>query len=87
MRTSICYKTKDALDIDGLSLPQAGVAVIGHNEPGKSTFVPLWFGHCRGIVKVDGKRIIENKDCLCYMVMQDVNHQLFTTQRKKCLSA
>lgn len=31
-------KQRDALDIDSLSLPQAGViAVIGHNGAGKST--------------------------------------------------
>ena len=47
-------KQRDALDIDSLSLPQAGViAVIGHNGAGKSTSgpLPLWSGetlqgHC-----------------------------------------
>ena len=51
-------KQRDALDIDSLSLPQAGViAVIGHNGAGKSTLARCLCGlekHCKGIVKVDG---------------------------------
>ena len=35
--------------------------------------------HCKGIVKVDGKPYNRKQRLsLCYMVMQDVNHQLFT---------
>ena len=76
-------KQRDALDIDSLSLPQAGViAVIGHNGAGKSTLARCLCGlekHCRGIVKVDGKTYNrKQRMSLCYMVMQDVNHQLFT---------
>ena len=76
-------KQRDALDIDSLSLPQAGViAVIGHNGAGKSTMARCLCGlekHCKGIVKVDGKPYNRKQRLsLCYMVMQDVNHQLFT---------
>ena len=75
-------KRRDALDIDSLSLPQAGViAVIGHNGAGKSTLARCLCGlekHCKGIVKVDGKPYRKQRLSLCYMVMQDVNHQLFT---------
>ena len=68
-------KQRDALDIDSLSLPQAGViAVIGHN----GCLCGLE-KHCKGIVKVDGKPYNRKQRLsLCYMVMQDVNHQLFT---------
>ena len=76
-------KQRDALDIDSLSLPQAGIiAVIGHNGAGKSTLARCLCGlekHCKGIVKVDGKTYNRKQRLsLCYMVMQDVNHQLFT---------
>ena len=74
-------KQRDALDIDSLSLPQAGViAVIGHNGAGKSTLALCGLEkHCKGIVKVDGKPYNRKQRLsLCYMVMQDVNHQLFT---------
>ena len=76
-------KQRDALDIDSLSLPQAGIiAVIGHNGAGKSTLARCLCGlekHCKGIVKVDGKPYNRKQRLsLCYMVMQDVNHQLFT---------
>ena len=75
-------KQRDALDIDSLSLPQAGIiAVIGHNGAGKSTLARCLCGlekHCKGIVKVDGKPYNRKQRLsLCYMVMQDVNHQLF----------
>ena len=76
-------KQKDALNIDRLSLPQAGIiAVIGHNGAGKSTLARCLCGlekHCKGIVKIDGKPYNRKQRLsLCYMVMQDVNHQLFT---------
>lgn len=76
-------KQKSALDIDRLSLPQASIiAVIGHNGAGKSTLARCLCGlekHCKGIVKADGKTYNRKQRLsLCYMVMQDVNHQLFT---------
>ena len=56
--------------------------MIGHNGAGKSTLARCLCGlekHCKGIVKVDGKPYNRKQRLsLCYMVMQDVNHQLFT---------
>lgn len=76
-------KQRAALDIDRLSLPQAGIiAVIGHNGAGKSTLARCLCGlekRCRGVVKVEGKSYNRKQRLsLCYMVMQDVGHQLFT---------
>jgi len=73
---------KQALDIKSLSLPQNGIiAMIGHNGAGKSTFSKCLCGlekKSGGKVSLDGitcgRRIMLKK---CYMVMQDVNHQLF----------
>ncbi len=72
-----------ALQIKALSLPQNSViAVIGHNGAGKSTFARCLCGlekRCKGVVTISGKNY-KRKQRLsrCYMVMQDVNHQLFT---------
>lgn len=57
------------------------LAVIGHNGAGKSTFARSLCGLERGAtgeVVVKG-RPLNRQDRLkrCYMVMQDVNHQLF----------
>lgn len=58
------------------------VAVIGHNGAGKSTFARCLCGlerTCNGIL-INGEQKHKNKGRIknCYMVMQDVNHQLFT---------
>ena len=71
------------LRLTGFRCPQTGIiAVIGHNGAGKSTLARCLCGlekHCKGIVKVDGKLYNRKQRLsLCYMVMQDVNHQLFT---------
>lgn len=76
-------KQLEALHIDSLSLPQGGIiAVIGHNGAGKSTFARCLCGlekHCKGIVHIGEKRYNRKQRLShCYMVMQDVNHQLFT---------
>ena len=76
-------KHRDALNIDCLSLPEGGiVALIGHNGAGKSTLARCLCGlekHCDGVVKMNGKQYNKKQRlALCYMVMQDVNHQLFT---------
>lgn len=76
-------KEHDALHINSLALPQGSIiAVIGHNGAGKSTFARCLCGlerHCKGIVSVGGKQYnSKQRLSLCYMVMQDVNHQLFT---------
>lgn len=76
-------KHRDALNIERLSLPEGSiVALIGHNGAGKSTLARCLCGlekHCDGVVKMNGKQYNKKQRlALCYMVMQDVNHQLFT---------
>lgn len=71
------------LDVARLSVPQGStVAVIGRNGAGKTTFARCLTGlekRCEGTVSVGG-RALGRKGRLssCYLVMQDVNHQLFT---------
>lgn len=72
-----------ALSIEELQLPMNEIiALIGHNGAGKSTFAKCLCGlekGCRGVVTLDGNRYNnKNRRKLAYMVMQDVNHQLFT---------
>jgi len=80
---SYSYGRQAALGIDRLELPVGSVtAVVGHNGAGKSTFVRCLCGlqkRFRGTVTLGGRRL-RSKDMmrLSYMVMQDVNHQLFT---------
>ena len=55
--------------------------LIGPNGAGKTTFVRCLCGlekKFKGTTVLDGKKY-KNKEMLkqCYMVMQDVNHQLF----------
>ncbi|MBQ4464962.1 MAG: ABC transporter ATP-binding protein [Oscillospiraceae bacterium] len=76
------YGKHQALAIDHLEIPKGSVtAVIGHNGAGKSTFTRCFCGlqkGFRGTVSIDGKPL-RPRDMmrLSYMVMQDVNHQLF----------
>ena len=72
-----------ALNIPKLRLPKSSViAVVGSNGTGKSTFLRCVCGlerGCPGVITMDGKEYKgKNRTELCYMVMQDVNHQLFT---------
>jgi len=76
-------KGKNVLNIDKLVVqPHSVVAVIGHNGVGKSTFSKCLCGLMkgfkgyvtRGSKRFKGRKLID----LSYMVMQDVNHQLFT---------
>lgn len=72
-----------AINIDFLKLNEGGiVAIIGHNGAGKSTFARCMCGlekGCKGILSVNGKKYKRRERLKkCYMVMQDVNHQLFT---------
>lgn len=81
------YKYKKAaaesLNIHELAIPEGSVvAVLGDNGAGKTTFARCLCGlekKCGGVVTHNG-RDYRTKDRidLCYMVMQDVNHQLFT---------
>lgn len=76
------YDGKPVLSIPKLSLPLGGViAVIGHNGAGKSTFSKCLCGlvkHFSGILLMDGEKCSRKKMLKkSYMVMQDVNHQLF----------
>lgn len=72
----------ETLKIEDCKIPaQRVVAVIGNNGAGKSTFARCFCGlekRCGSII-YDGKKL-KPKDRLntCYMVMQEVNHQLFT---------
>lgn len=76
------YQGRAALQIPALTLPVgAVVAVVGHNGAGKSTFSRCMCGlerRFRGTVAIRG-RTLGRRQLLkaCYMVMQDVNHQLF----------
>ncbi len=72
-----------SLCIPNLSLPKGKViAVIGKNGTGKSTFLRCLCGlenDCKGVIESDGKEYKgKHRIGLSYMVMQDVNHQLFT---------
>ena len=76
-------KEPPALDIDELKLPEgASIAVIGSNGAGKTTFSRCLCGlerSCPGYIEYGGNKIKRRKRLKkCYMVMQDVNHQLFT---------
>ena len=70
-----------ALDIPTLELPRDGVtALIGPCGAGKSTFAETVCGlnRCGGTVEIDGVRLGKRgRQRRCFMVMQDVNHQLF----------
>ena len=77
------YRNTPTLDIPSVSVPAgAVVGVIGNNGAGKTTFAHCLCGllrKARGTVIVDGaawdrRKRLKNS----YLVMQDVNHQLFT---------
>ncbi len=77
------YGKKHALKIDNIKIPKNEIiAIIGRNGAGKSTFANCLCGlkrSCKGELIYDGKSF-NRKDRLknTYMVMQDVNHQLFS---------
>lgn len=72
----------ETLHIDACEIPYGGiVGIIGNNGAGKSTFSRCFCGlekRC-GALTVE-QTVYRPKDRLnlCYMVMQDVGHQLFT---------
>jgi energy-coupling factor transport system ATP-binding protein len=81
---SYTYKDRaHGIELEDISVEKgAVVAVIGYNGAGKSTFARCLCGlekKCRGILEIEGKKCAGRKGLdHCYMVMQDVNHQLFT---------
>lgn len=76
------YGKTQVLNIDDLKLPKNEIiAIIGKNGAGKSTFANCLCGlkrSCKGEALIDANTL-KRKDLLkkSYMVMQDVNHQLF----------
>ena len=81
-----CYsygKSGLVLDIPEAAIPLGHVvAVVGKNGAGKTTLMRSICGllkHDRGILDIRGKKLkAKGRLSTCYMVMQDVNHQLFT---------
>lgn len=79
---SFSYEKEDTLHMKDTNLPaDAIIAVTGHNGAGKSTFLRCLCGLEK---KFKGKTILRGEEKNhrgllkeCYMVMQDVNHQLF----------
>lgn len=71
------------LDIPDLMIPQGSVVgVIGNNGAGKTSFANNLCGlfqTAKGCMSMEGKIYMAGQRMkICYMVMQDVNHQLFT---------
>ena len=76
------YGKNMALDIGSIALRCGEItAVTGHTGAGKSTFAGCFCGILkhRGTVSLNGKILGRNERIgKSYMVMQDVNHQIFT---------
>ena len=71
------------LDIPDLMIPQGSVVgVVGNNGAGKTSFANNLCGlfqTAKGCMGMEGKTYMAGQRMkICYMVMQDVNHQLFT---------
>lgn len=77
------FKKTKILEIPYLKIPKGAiVAILGNNGAGKTTFARCFCGllkKAEGTLNYGGKEY-RNKERirLCYMVMQDVNHQLFS---------
>lgn len=76
------YEKEEVLHMSDVTVPaESIIAVTGHNGAGKSTFLRCLCGlekKFKGHTMLDGanlsgRQMLKN----CYMVMQDVNHQLF----------
>ena len=72
---TFCYHRKHPiLDIDRLELPCGQItALIGHNGAGKSTLAQVLCG-----LQGSWRQKRAARKCGTYLIMQDVNHQLFT---------
>lgn len=77
------YGKQEVLNIPKVAVPKGAIiGVLGNNGAGKTTLAKCLCGlekKAKGIICTDGisydaKKRLKN----CYMVMQDVNHQLFT---------
>lgn len=84
------YRNTPTLDIPSVSVPTgAVVGVIGSNGAGKTTFARCLCGllrKARGTVFMDGAAWDRRKRLRSsYLVMQDVNHQLFTESVEEVL--
>lgn len=82
---SFAYKRQKgrALDIEDLEIPAGEiVGIVGRNGAGKSTFARCLCGlesHASGMLEIAGESLgAKARLRRGYMVMQDVNHQLFT---------
>ena len=77
------YGKMEAMNIPQLSVPQGAiVGILGDNGAGKTTFAKCLCGlekSAKGTLQI-GQETLGAKQRIkkCYMVMQDVNHQLFT---------
>ncbi|MDF2988541.1 MAG: transporter related [Eubacterium sp.] len=76
-------RSSEVLNIQQVKIPRgAAIAVIGQNGAGKSTFARCLCGlekKCLGVAHLNGQSLSRKLRLkACYMVMQDVNHQLFT---------
>lgn len=79
---SFTYQKNPVLQLEELAVPEGSiVAVTGHNGAGKSTFLRCMCGlekKFKGTTVFHGEEKNRRKMLKdCYMVMQDVNHQLF----------
>ena len=78
------YKhSENGIHIPYLCIPRGKItAIVGKNGAGKSTFARVLCGlerKSRGSVRFEGREWKPKmRPSLCYMIMQDVNHQLFT---------